>query len=296
MSSGPANSGLIVGVDRSAASQTALRWAAHEATLHNVALTIVHSVPTESFSAVEFVFAAPSVHLQQREDEARRVIDDALAVVRDATDGRGLKVESEIHHGPAVPTLVDLSRKARLVVVGSHGQGAFGRTLLGSVSTGLVHHAHCPVAVIRDYDPTPSTPDNRPVLVGVDGSQASELATAVAFDEASRRGVDLVALHAWSDVTLFALPTDQWSGLRTSADAVLAERLAGFCQRYPDVTVKRQLVQEHPARHLCEQSESAQLVVVGSRGRGGFTGMLLGSVSTAVVHGTRTPVIVARRR
>lgn len=295
MSSSTANSGLIVGVDRSAASQTSLRWAAHEALLHNLPLTIVHTVPTEEFSAVEFVFTAPAVHLQQREEEARRVIDDALAVVREAADGHGLQVASEIHHGPAVPTLVGLSKKARLVVVGSHGQGAFGRTLLGSVSTGLVHHAHCPVAVIRDYDSTSPAPDGRPVLVGVDGSPASELATAVAFDEASRRGVNLVALHAWSDVTLFSLPTDQWSDLRTGADAVLAERLAGFCGRYPDVTVERRLVQEHPARHLCEQSESAQLVVVGSRGRGGFTGMLLGSVSTAVVHGTRTPVIVARQ-
>lgn len=296
MSSATANSGLIVGVDRSAASQTALRWAAAEAMLHNVPLTIVHTVPPETFSAVEFVFAAPSAHLQQREDEAHRVVGDALAAIRDIADGGGLDVSTEIHHAQAVPTLVELSRTARMVVVGSHGQGAFGRTLLGSVSTGLVHHAQCPVAVIRDYHAPSSTPDNRPVLVGVDGSPASELATSIAFDEASRRGVDLVALHAWSDMSLFALPAEQWSDLRTGADAVLAERLAGFGERYPDVTVKRQLVLEHPARHLCEQAESAQLVVVGSRGRGGFAGMLLGSVSTAVVHGTRTPVIVARPR
>ena len=103
-------------------------------------------------------------------------------------------------------------------------------------------------------------------------------------------------MHAWSDSTIFPLPTAQWSDLRTQADAVLAERLAGFCERYPDVGVSRQLVQEHPARHLCDRSESAQLVVVGSRGRGGFTGMVLGSVSSAVVHGAHAPVIVARRR
>jgi nucleotide-binding universal stress UspA family protein len=295
MSSPTVASGVVVGVDRSAASETALRWAAREAKLHNIPLTLAYVLPAETFSAVEFVFASPSAHLEQQESEARKVIADALAIVRDVIGADGPAVNGEIHRGSTVPTLVELSKEARLLVAGSHGQGAFGRTLLGSVSTGLVHHAQCPVAVIRDYDPKSASSDKRPVVVGIDGSPASELATAIAFDEASRRGVDLIALHAWSDATLFPLPTAQWSDLRTDADATLAERLAGFRERYPDVTVKRQLMQEHPARHLCELSESAQLVVVGSRGRGGFAGMVLGSVSTAVVHGARTPVIVARQ-
>ena len=133
------------------------------------------------------------------------------------------------------------------------------------------------------------------MLVGIDGSPASELATAIAFDEASWRGVQLVALHAWSAADMSAVASMESSGLQSAAEKTLAERLAGFQERYPDVTVHRRVVFDHPARHLLDESESAQLVVVGSHGRGGFAGMLLGSVSTAVVHAARIPMIVARQ-
>ena len=138
-------------------------------------------------------------------------------------------------------------------------------------------------------------PAQAPVLVGIDGSPVSELATAIAFDEASRRHVELIALHAWSDAGVFDFPGMDWSSLKSSEDEVLAERLAGWQERYPDVTVHRHVVCDRPARQLIERAEAAQLVVVGSHGRGGFAGMLLGSVSAAVVQAARMPVIVARQ-
>jgi nucleotide-binding universal stress UspA family protein len=138
------------------------------------------------------------------------------------------------------------------------------------------------------------TPAVAPVVVGVDGSPASESATALAFDEASRRGVELVAVHAWSDFAVSELPGIEWSDVQKQAEETLAERLAGYQERYPDVTVRRVVVLDRPARQLLEQSEAAQLTVVGSHGRGGFAGMLLGSVSSAVAESARMPVIVTR--
>jgi nucleotide-binding universal stress UspA family protein len=144
--------------------------------------------------------------------------------------------------------------------------------------------------VIRDEElPDPQDP----VLVGIDGSPVSERATALAFDEASRRGVDLIEMHAWSDVTT-QVPFLDWATVEEEAQRSLGESLAGWGQRYPDVTARRVVVRDRPAKHLIDAVESAQLVVVGSHGRGGLTGMLLGSVSNAVLHSARVPVIVAR--
>jgi nucleotide-binding universal stress UspA family protein len=121
------------------------------------------------------------------------------------------------------------------------------------------------------------------------------LATAIAFDEAAWRGVDLVVLHVCTDADMSSLFGMEWSAVQSAADKTIAESLAGWQERYPEVTVQLLVELENPVRHLIEQSERAQLVVVGSHGRGGFAGMLLGSVSTAVAQAARVPVIVARQ-
>ena len=200
----------------------------------------------------------------------------------------------------AVPALVDLSKDAELVVVGRRGNGTLRGRPLGSVSSGAGLSRAASGRIIHNEDPLTAHPAQAPVLVGIDGSPASEPATAIAFDEASRRKVGLVALHAWSDVRVFDDVFDAdgigWPALKSVEDETLAERLAGWRERYPDVSVRRIIVRDEPARQLVDQSESAQLVVIGSHGRGGFAGMLLGAVSAAVVKLVRIPVILARQR
>ena len=195
-----------------------------------------------------------------------------------------------------VSALVELSRDAALIAVGCLGTGTLRGRHLGSVSSGLVHHARCPVAILHEDALLDADAERAPVLVGIDGSPESQAAIAVAFDEASRRGVGLTALRAWGDVSVLdpivSFPGRGWQHLRAVEDTLTAESLAGWSERYPDVAVTRVVVRDDPARQLVATSESAQLVVVGSRGGGGFAGMLLGSVSAAVMLLARVPVIV----
>jgi nucleotide-binding universal stress UspA family protein len=285
--------GIVVGVDGSSASNAAICWAARDAVMRHISLTLVHVVNPVAPPWPQI--PVPDGYAVWQENEGRRILNDALKIAQDAAkDSRPIEIKGEMMFAATVPALVELSEKAELIVVGSYGHAALARGLLGSVSSGLVRSAHCPVVVIRDEDVLMPDPAKAPVLLGIDGSPASELATAIAFDEASRRGVDLTAVHAWSDVEIFELPGLDWSAVKAEEERSLAESLAGWQERYPDVTVHRILVCDRPARVLVEKSESAQLVVLGNRGRGGFTGVLLGSVSNAVVQSVRVPVIVAR--
>jgi nucleotide-binding universal stress UspA family protein len=293
MSTGNAHLGIVVGIDDSPAAKVALDWAAREAELRNVGLTLVHAVSPNFATSLDTTL--PPGLAQWQKEHGRRLLDEALKTVEQASRRGGpAEVHSELFSSAAVPTLIDLSKDAELMVMGWRDSGRWPGRVLGSVSSGLLRHAHCPVAIIHDEDPLMPHPGQAAVLVGIDGSPASELATAVAFDEASLRNVDLVALHAWSDADVSEWPGVDWPATQSVAEQVLAERLAGWQEEYPDVNVRRIVVCDQPARQLVERSKEAQLLVVGSRGRGGFAGMLVGSVSETVAQLARMPVIVAR--
>lgn len=297
--------GIVVGIDGSPPSNAAVAWAARDAALRSIPLTLVH-VTAPAVAAAPTGVAVPSLmampviaeYTRWQRENAEQVIADARKIASDTDAGSGPpEVETRILDSSPTPALLELSKDAEMLVAGCRGQGAVDRALLGSVSSALVHHAHCPVAIVHDEE-FPSA--KAPVLVGVDGSPTSERATELAFDEASRRGVELIALHAWSDMPILGFPSINWSpaeteNIKSAEKEVLAERLAGFQERYPDVAVRRVVVADRPSYQLLKHAESAQLVVVGSHGRGGFAGMLLGSVANAVVNSARVPVIVVRK-
>jgi nucleotide-binding universal stress UspA family protein len=293
MSSTTKDLGIIVGVDGSPASDAAVSWAAHDAVMRGVPLTLMHVQDPVSRTWSQ------AKELEEvsgwQKTEGRGILANASKIAHDiANDTSQIAINGELQFAAPSSTLVDRSEDADLIVVGTDGRGALARGLLGSVSSGLVRHARCPVAVIHDGEPRIPHPTNAPVLVGVDGSSTSELATKIAFDEASRRHVGLIALHAWSDKELIELPGVDWPAVKADEERVMSEALAGWQERYPDVTVTKLLVCDRPARALVETSQSAQLVVVGSHGRNALTRTFLGSVSNAVVQSVRVPVIVAR--
>jgi nucleotide-binding universal stress UspA family protein len=288
---------IVVGIDGSLPAVHAAVWAADEAARRHVPVRLVHAIKVSAF-AYTAGYTPPESFFAELDLDGRRYLAEAEAAVRRAH--RDLEVTVDLQHANPPWALIEQSATARLVVLGSRGLGGVSGMLAGSTAVALVAHGHCPVAVIRGRQPEEAPPTDGPVVVGVDGSPASEAAIALAFEEASLRRVDLVAAHTWTDYSSdvayarASLLIVDWSWMENEQAEMLAERLAGWQEKYPDVTVRRVLARDRPVRHLLEQSSGAQLLVVGSRGRGGFTGMLLGSTSQALIHHAPCPLLVAR--
>jgi nucleotide-binding universal stress UspA family protein len=275
-------------------SQAAADWAAREAALRHSTLTVVH---VQMADEIGYWLDIPITeeYMAARDQLAEQVITDSLKVVKAAFAAtRDVPVETCILRGPKMPSLIDMSKDADLMVVGCRGLSAVAGLLLGSTSSALVHHAHSPVAIIHGEESVADRSTSAPVVVGIDGSPAAELAVALAFDEASRRGVELVAVHTWTNNADLAVLVST-AEMEQQADEELAQRIAGWGERYPDVAVRRIVGQDNPAHRLLKESQDAQLLIVGSHGRGGFANLFLGSVSWSVAQAARIPVIVARR-
>ncbi|MQY12200.1 Universal stress protein [Streptomyces sp. RB5] len=284
METGP----VLVGVDGSEAGLEAVTVAAHEARLRGCPLRVVHAFlwpPSGVYLGATMVGTEYTVFREQ----ADKLVKDSVQHAHEAEPG--IEIEGIVVTGESLPVMVQETESARLAVVGSRGHGAFARLLLGSTATHLSAHARCPVLVVRGR-PDPGGP----VLLAVDGSAAGEAAVDYAFAEADRRGTGVVAVHIWSAWDSQA-PRPSDAALPEGAnpgELVLAEALAGPLEQYPDVSVERRSIKGSARELLIDASGSAGLVVVGARGHGGFTGMLLGSVSQALLNHAHCPVIVVR--
>lgn len=283
---------VVVGVDGSPSSLTATEQAAEEASLHGVGLHVVHALtwPAVPIGTGTLAYEPAEEALHSM---AERFLADAVSRARTAAPD--IEITSGIVPGEPLSVLVEMSHSALMVAVGSRGLGSFMGLLLGSVAVHVAAHAHCPVLVSRGT-PGPSGA----VVLGVDGSAASRPAAAFAFAEASLREAELTAAHVWSEWSVPPSPPPDKSmayakkpgTLHADEERLLAESLSGWCEKYPDVHVERHTVRGRTREGLIDVSEGARLLVVGTRGRGGFAGMLLGSVSQAALHHAHCPVVV----
>ncbi|MCQ4080619.1 universal stress protein [Streptomyces sp. RB6PN25] len=286
---------VVVGVDFTPTAEGALgalAWAADEAALRHLPLHMVHAIeePPHGYRTAELdrlwspwhaaVRTACVRELEALRHSVLRRHPD-LVVVAERADGRPAEVLAKRAHG------------ATMVVVGSRQLGTARDVFTrGAVGMPLMAQASCPVVVVRGSERAARGPSHL-VVVGVDGSEVSRPAVEFAFEEAAFRDAHLLALAAWRpayrDTEPDADTEQEWR-------RVLAEATAGWQEKYPEVHVRHELVRGHPVHVLSEAGADAIALVVGTRGMGGFPGLLLGSVSQGVMHHAQCPVVVVPHR
>jgi len=285
---------VVVGVDGSDCGLRAVRWGAAEAARRQVPLRLV-----TAFGLTVDHFAARAGLDGSYRDTLLARAREQLAAAGELARGEdlGIEVEEQLLMGSPIPVLGAEARHAQLVVIGDRGLSQVEGLLVGSVAIALSAHASCPVVVVRGDERKPADAAALPVLVGVDGSPTSDAALGFAFEAAAARKVPLLVGHTWSDLmydpSLLAVEIN-WETVESEERRVLSEQVGGWADKFPDVAVEQLITRDQPAHSLLAQATRAQLVVVGSRGHGQFVGMILGSVSNALLHRSPCPVAVVR--
>ena len=288
---------ILVGVDGSPESLGAVDWAVARAARNDwrVHILCAYSLPSFTTASLDGGYAALDDTAVR--SGAQAVVDEAVARVQ----GRNVAVTSSLETGDPAGVLVDLSGEAALAVVGTRGGGGFADRLLGTVSSALPAHAHCPTVVVpRHTEGAEYTPVRR-IVVGVDGSESARKALRWAVHEAEPWEAELTAIAAVPMASgagaLAWLPAavdreQVLADVRSGLDRAVADAVEG----HPTVVVRRHALDGNAAELMAEFSTAVDLVVVGSRGRGGFSGLLLGSVSQGVLSHASCPVMVVPAR
>ncbi|MBB5070004.1 nucleotide-binding universal stress UspA family protein [Saccharopolyspora gloriosae] len=286
---------VVVGIDGSSSALRAARWAAREARRRSAQLHLLHC-DVKSLVVVPDMPVVPP--RQTLLESVREEAEESLRLAKEQVGevAPDVVVETEFRMEAPASGLVEQSRRADVVVLGSRGLGGFTGLLIGSVAIAVAAHARCPVAVVRgEHEPD----QTEPVVVGVSGSAHDAAALGYAFELAAAREVPLRAVHAWhslawDEARLRNRIDEGWAAVQSDEERLLTEVLAGWSEERPDVVVQRFAPLNKPARALLTHAEQAQLVVVGARGRGGFTGLVLGSTSQQLVQHSPCPVVIAR--
>lgn len=283
---------VLVGVDGSSSSDTAVFWAATYARALHRPLAIVHAVGLPGVADFAVDLGEPRQSLRIA---GQMVADQALVLAK--TTSSTVAVSVHVVLGDPRELLLEMATDASVLVLGTRGRGAVASLLLGSVSVALASHSPCPVVVARP-EPAPAAPADFPVVAGADGTADSSGAVSLGFELASWQGRRLEVVHAVGDDWLFPYPDALSPEMLREAvedrELLLAESLAGYAEKFPDVVVHSRLVRQAPAHALVHASEQASVVVVGSRDRSDVKKRLLGSVSRSVVEHAHCTVAVVR--
>lgn len=286
---------VVVGLDRSGTGRAAVEYAAELARRRHLPLRLVHAFEQVQTTARPRIGWTSSIEGVVR-NSAQRLIDETVEVLGAVYPD--IEVSAVLQKGSPTQLLIEESHRAHTIVLGSRGIGGFADLVIGSTTLHVAAHATCPVIAV----PSPADLDapRHGVVVGVDGSELSEAAIGYAFEMASDEREKLTAIHAWHDPTrtgvgmMMPIVYDPAEVIEEER-LVLAESLAGWQEKFPDVEVKRQVVLGHPVPALVSHAGSARLLVVGCRGRGALSSLVLGSVSHGVLHHATGPVAVVHR-